>query len=121
MTEASTDTQEAPETEMVDVQGRKVEIKQLNDAQIALMARDVRLLTKAGVDGTRKMDAVARMFSVLESVVLKQEDKDYMEDLIVAGELDLKQLTSFVTVFMEDEEEAPKPKVRRGRPPVKRS
>lgn len=121
MTIASTEKDPAPKTDVVDIKGRDVEIKQLNDAQMALMAREVRIMTKDGVDGQRRLDAVARMFSILESVVVKAEDRAYMDDLIVEGALDLRELTSFVTVFLEDEAPAVKAKVRRGRPPVKRS
>ncbi len=121
MTEASTETKEAPATQLVDIQGREVEIKQLNDAQMALMAREVRMLTREGVDGARRLDAVARMFSILESVVVRPEDRAYMDDLIVEGKLDLRELTGFVTVFFNEDAVPEKPKVRRGRPPIKRS
>lgn len=123
MTIASTEKDPTPKTEVVDIKGRDVEIRPLNDAQAALMAREIRIMGKSGMDGKRRIDAVARMFSILESVVVSDEDREYMDDLIIAGKLDLRELTSFVTVFRDDEgeEEEEKPKVRRGRPPVKRA
>lgn len=120
MTDASTETKDAPKTETVDLKGRSVVIRELNDAQIALMAREARLLSKDGIDGQRKLDAVARMFNILESVVIDSADKSYMDDLIAEGELDLRDLTGFVSVFSNNKDEAPV-KVRRGRPAVKRS
>jgi len=117
MTDASTE-QDIPETETVDIQGRDVVIKPLNDAQLALMGREVRLMSKDTTPRERKLDAVSTMFTILESVVVSAEDKEYMNDLIIAGKLDLKALTSFVTVFTG--EDAQKPKVRRGRAPAKR-
>lgn len=122
MTVASTEETNVPETEVVDIQGRDVEIRPLNDAQLALMAREVRIMSKPTFDRTRKMEAAAIMFNILESVVISPEDKEYMNELVVEGKLDLKELTSFVTVFNTEKEAAPAPpKVRRGRPPVKRS
>lgn len=123
MTVASTEKDPAPTTEMVDIKGRDVEVKPLNDAQMALMAREIRIMARGDLDNHRRLDAVARMFSILESVVVKPEDREYMDDLIIEGNLDLRELTSFVTVFGADVDGAAeaKPKVRRGRPPVKRS
>ena len=107
------------DTRLVDIKGRNIVIRQLVDAQMVLMAREAKLLQKDGIDNERKMSAIARMFDMLESAVVQQEDRDYLLDLVVAGQLELNDLMSFLTVFTE--EEAEKPKVRRGRPPTKRA
>lgn len=64
----------------------------------------------------RRLAAIGRVFDLLESSVVQEEDREYLLDLTVAGNLELKDLLSFVTAFGDDE----KPKVRRGRT-VKRS
>lgn len=106
------------ETRLVDIKGRTVVVKAMNDAQIALMARESRLLQRDSVEGSRKLTGVARMFDILESMVVQEEDQEYMTDLITSGDLTLNDLLGFVTAFKSEDE---KPKVRRGRPPLKRS
>lgn len=104
----------------VDVQGRAISVKMLTDAQMMLMGREARLARHPETDSERRMTAVARLFDILESVIIKPEDQEYCVDLAVKGDLELKDLMGFVTAFAEDEEED-QPKVRRGRAPAKRS
>jgi hypothetical protein len=60
------------------------------------------------------------MFTILESVIVQPEDKEFLENLMAEGTLSLSDLTSFVSAFNEDQSDE-KPKVRRGRPAIKRS
>jgi hypothetical protein len=106
------------ETRIVEVRGRSIVIRQLVDAQIMLLAREAKVLQRDDVPVDRKINGVDRMFRILESAVVQPEDREFLDDLMVDGELDLKELVSFVTAFNLDENE--KPKVRRGRPPAKR-
>jgi len=101
------------ETRIVDFRGRQLVLRQLNGAQVALMAREARILQRDG-DGARKIDGVARMFNILESMVVQDEDREFLEDLIESGEVDLTELAEFIKAFKPEDE---KPKVRRGRPP----
>lgn len=107
------------ETRIVDVKGRNVVVRQLTDAQYLLLARESRLAMKESDDSLRRVTAIGRVFDILESVVIQGEDKEYLLDLTVAGDLELKDLMSFISAFSEEEE--PKPKVRRGRYATKRS
>jgi hypothetical protein len=81
------------------------------------MAREAKQLTRDDVEGARKLDAGARMFDILESMVVQQEDRDFILGEIVAGKVELKDLLGFLSAFNPEDE---KPKVRRGRPPVRR-
>lgn len=101
------------ETRLVPVKGRSIVIRQLQDAQLLLLAREARLAQRDDTDPTRRLAAVGRIFDLLESAVVQQEDKDYLLDLTVQGELALRDLTGFISAFA-DEEKA-KPRVRRGR------
>lgn len=112
MTETSPDP--GKETRIVDVKGRSIVVRQLVDAQMILLAREAKILKRTDMDGIRKMDATSRIFDILETAVVQQEDRDYLIDLTVAGDLTMGDLLEFVTVFATDPE---KPKVRRGRPP----
>ena len=106
------------ETRIVPVQGRNIVIRQLIDAQMMLLNRGARLLQRDDVDGASKLATVDRMFTILESVVVQPGDKEFLEDLMAEGTLSLKDLMGFISAFNEDQEE--KPKVRRGRPAIKR-
>ena len=106
------------ETRIVPVQGRNIVIRQLIDAQMMLLNRGARLLQRDDVDGASKLATVDRMFTILESVVVQPGDKVFLEVLMAEGTLSLKDLMGFISAFNEDQEE--KPKVRRGRPAIKR-
>lgn len=101
-----------PETRDVDVRGRPVTIKQFTDAQVFLLSREARLASRSGTEGPRKVDAVARVFDILESVLVNEEDREYLMDLTVKGELELKDFLAFIR---DGEEQEQKPAVRRGR------
>lgn len=105
----------------VDVRGRAISVKMLTDAQMMLLGREARLARRPDVDNERRMTAVARLFDILESVIISPEDQEYCVNLAVKGDLELKDLMGFVTAFADDdEEEEPQPKVRRGKAPAKR-
>lgn len=105
------------ETRIIDLKGRQVVVRQLTDAQQLLLSREATLLQKPTIDRARKMTAVSRIYDMLESAVAQEEDREYLTELNLAGELELKDMMTFVSVFGTEQE---KPKVRRGRPPTKR-
>lgn len=101
--------------------GRTVIVRKLLDTQIMLLAREAKILQRDDISNTRKLDGIDRMFSILESVVISEDDQMYMQDLMVKGELDLRELITFVTAFNTDDDGVEKPaRVRRGRTPAKR-
>jgi hypothetical protein len=109
-------------TRIVPVQGRNIVIRQLADTQLMLLNRSARILQRSDVDLDNKAATVDRMFTILENQVVQPEDREYLEDLMAEGKLDLRELLSFVSTFFQDEEEADtKTKVRRARTPAKRS
>lgn len=98
------------DTRLVPVKGRNVVVRQLNDAQLLLLGREARLAAKDDTEQSRRLAAVGRIFDLLESAVVQMEDKDYLMDLTVSGDLELKDMMGFITAFGE-----PKQRVRRGR------
>jgi hypothetical protein len=100
------------ETRIVDVKGRNIVVRQLTDAQLLLLGREARLAAKDDVEQTRRLAGVGRIFDILESAVVQEEDREYLLDLTVQGDLHLSDLMSFITVFGEPQS---KPRVRRGR------
>lgn len=107
------------DTRIVPVQGRNVVVRQLIDTQLMLLNRGARLLQRDDLDRENKLATVDRMFTILESAVVQPEDLEFLEDLMAEGKLGLRDLLGFVTAFNDDEVEN-KPKVRRGRPAIKR-
>ena len=112
MTDPGTDTR------IVPINGRSIVVRQLRDAQLTLLAREAKEIQRG--DRTRQMDAAARMFNILESAVVQDSDREFLLDEITVGKVELKDILAFVSAFSEDQEEE-KPKVRRGRPPIKRT
>lgn len=106
-------------TRIISVQGRNIVIRQLIDTQLMLLNRGARLLQREDQDAESKSATVDRMLTILETAVVQPEDLGYLESLMAEGNLSLRDLLSFVTAFNEDEAEE-KPKVRRGRPAIKR-
>lgn len=98
--------------------GREVKIQQLTETQMLLIGREAKILQSPDVDTSRKLDGIDRMFMILETAVVEAEDRKYMENLMMTGELGINELINFVTVFGEGADETPK--VRRGSRPVRR-
>jgi hypothetical protein len=107
----------APSFPTVDVKGRDVAVQRLNDAQLLLLAREARLAQRDSTERQRRLEAIGRIFDLLESAVIEDADREYLMDLTVKGKLDLGDLTGFISTFTQEDEEEEKPKVRRGRPP----
>lgn len=106
---------EARETRVVDIKGRTMVIRALRETQLLSLNHEARILQREDIDGDRKMKGMERMFKTLLSVVAQPSDREYLEDLMAEGELDLRELTTFATSFFNEPEEQA-PKVRRGRP-----
>ncbi len=108
---------EETETRTVDVKGRFVTVKRLNEAQLIMVARDAELLQRDDVEPRRKLQTAGYIMDVLESAIVTDEDRDYVLRLARKGELDLVDLIGFLSSFTDTEVVAPKKNVvRRGRP-----
>lgn len=111
-------TDTATDTRVVDVKGRAIVVRQLKDAQLLLMSRDANLLTRADVSGGEKLKAAGWILETFESAIVQPDDKEYVLTLLRQGQVELADLIKFLSAFAETET-APKPVVRRGRPPRK--
>lgn len=108
------------ETQVVAVRDRSIVIRQLIDTQRMLIARWAVMIQRDDIPGAQKLELLSKMFDTLESVIVQQEDRDYVEELMAAGQLDLRELISFMTAFDNQGEGGAKPKVRRGRAQTRR-
>lgn len=106
------------ETRLIPVHGRQIMVREVLPAQAVLIMRLIRNLRRdvtPDVDRMVVINNTAKILDIIESAVVQQSDRDYLEDLIVDRKLDLKELVGVVTAFKAADEEEP-PKVRRGRP-----
>lgn len=103
------------ETRLIEIKGRQVVVRQLRDAQMVLLMREAQLVQRDDVENRRKLVAIGRLMDVLESAIVQPEDRDYLTNLNVAGDLELGDLFGVIKAFGEEKEPA-KPVVRRGRP-----
>jgi hypothetical protein len=107
------------ETRIVPIKDVNIVVRKPTDAQLLLLSRDGRRGMRDDISNMDRMTAAARVFDIFESLVVTEEDRQKLLDLIVAGELHLSDLSGFISAFNEEE---PKAKVRRGgRPPAKRA
>lgn len=102
------------ELRTASVKGRDIQVKALNDGQMALFAREAHVVKSERQEMNRRWDAIARMMDILESVVVDADDKEFLLGLSVNGELSLGDMISIAVPDNKVEAAAVKP-VRRAR------
>lgn len=117
------------ETKPITIKGREIMVMMMTDTQIMLLNREVRRLEKmVGPEGQVSKENVrtvfehtARLLDMLENRVVETDDREYLFNLMMAGELEIDEIMPIMSVFTDEETPAvpAKPKVTRGRP-VKR-
>ena len=105
---------ERPE-KMVTIGGREILCKGLSDTQYMQLVHEAKLFTSDVVNIDRKSKGLDRLFRVMISLIVNPDDRDYVEDLMADGELDL----SYFTTVLREIYDAPTPaavkkQVRRG-------
>jgi hypothetical protein len=111
----------APTTRPIDIKGRTIQVKDLTDAQMVLLAREARLASRGNTEPGRRTEAIARILDVLESAVVNVEDKEYLMDLTVTGVLEFRDMMGILDMTEAGSESEQKPVVRRGRPAKRQS
>ena len=105
-------------TQIVPVCGRNIVVKKLTDIQMSLLLRGSRILSSPNVENEQKMEMMEQMFQILDNIVVQADDKKWVLECQIKGDLELKDMTDWVTVFKDEDEENAKtkqPAVRRGR------
>lgn len=111
----------AEKTETVPILGRDIEVREYKDSQIMLLVSEAHTIKRTGADSVRRMQGVDRVMRLLESAVVKDEDREWLVEQNIAGNLSMGDLTGFLSAFKQDEETVvPNRAVRRGRPPKQR-
>lgn len=116
----------AEETRSVTIKDRDIEVNRLTETQFMLMGREMtrvkRVIDRADVgsnDVPGLLKSMGFVLDVIESRVVKQEDKDFLVDLMAQGELEFGDVIPLVRAFFDEDETKP-PAVSRGRSQRKR-
>ncbi len=110
MTEVSIDA------EAIDIQGRPVTLKKITVGQMALVLRESKRMQRDDVTGKEAMAALERVDMIVASLIVFDEDKEYVGELLANGTLDLTDMVRMVMdIYTKGSEEKPKV-ARRGRP-----
>lgn len=102
---------------------REIDIKIPQQSQIAAALKIVEIAKRelvtqsrkpvADRDGSRIMEQVAKLLRIIDMMIEKEEDRDFIEDMMIEGKLDVETLVGLMQVFgAEAKEDAPKPKSR---------
>jgi hypothetical protein len=111
------------DTRSITVKGRDIKVVQPTDVQFMLMGREAQRVQRALRNDTISKEQVpgllssmATVLDILETRVVDEGDREYLIDLMKAGELGLNELTPIINAFAAEEDDTPKkPVARRGR------
>jgi len=112
MVSPMTEQTEAPEVDVstmvpereIEFRGRKIWVRMPKPEQILVWRRTLAQLQGADVDGwsgEKVLAALERARKIIDSVILHSTDKDWLDDLMLDGELDLKETASIVLLTVE--------------------
>lgn len=115
-------TQTAQEVRTVTIAGRDIDVTKVGEIQAVLIAREGILLQKPGLTFDRLAAGINRVLTSIESLIVKDEDREWVKDQMFTGVVELSDLLEIIKAFKDDGATAAptKPVVRRGRPPKNR-
>lgn len=76
------------------VAGREMQVKTITDAQFMLLSHEATLLQNPNIDKARKIKGVDRAFRVLTSVIVNEDDVEFIEDQMADGHLKMSELAT---------------------------
>jgi hypothetical protein len=117
-------TMTVPEVKLVtrELRGRDVSLRAFTDAQFAQINHEASILQDPRSADERRQKAMSRLFRILQSMFVEEEDQDFAADLITDGLIDLPELFNMaIEVYVEvNEGKKPNRQVRRGGRPAAR-
>lgn len=96
------------------IMGRAILVKEINTAQSMILGKIYRQMNK-DVDAAANLAYYGQVGAMLDSLIVKPEDRQFLEDGMVEGKIDM---ADFALVFIAQTERAPDTgpkKPRRGR------
>jgi hypothetical protein len=106
---------QGPATQAIPIGGKTIVIRALLPAQMLQMQHEARLMESSMVDTTRKIKSLERVHRGLLSTIVQDSDRDFVEDLMIDGKIELEDLMNAVLDLTGAPSPEKKPKVRRGR------
>lgn len=101
----------------VHLEDRDIDLKLITDAQFAMLGNLGKKVLDEKAPAADRMKASGTMMTILLSMIISEDDREYVENLIVIGKVDLGKLTAFIHAFKQDD--VPKTRVTRARAPKK--
>lgn len=106
------------ETYPYEIGGRLIALKVPTESQLTAALKIVanarkELTAQEKLDekdrDTRKLfDLVARILRIVDMMMISEEDREFVEDSMIAGTIELSDLIGLMGAFRSDKEEAPK-------------
>jgi len=114
---------EVPERE-IEFRNRKIWVKMPRPEQILVWKRIlVRLQATENWTGEQVMASLERLRNIVDSVILNQADIDWMDDQMLAGDLDLQQSADIIplalSAFAQDDNRASRRVAKKAAPAKK--
>lgn len=115
----------SPETRTVPVGDRNVAVRSLGESQLVVLLSEAqsiqRRINRANEQGATDEDrksilsSVDRVFRILKSVMVLDDDREYVTDLMSEDRLSLADLIEIISAFKESKQ-APQVRRKPGRP-----
>ena len=107
-------------TKMVIIGDREVLCRMLTEAQFMQLAYEANVLENKHTPNERKIKTLSRLFRVMRSVIVDEDDREYVEDLMADGSVTMKHILSAIKELNDTVAPANTAKVRRGVPARRR-
>jgi hypothetical protein len=106
-------------TQIVPIGSKTIVVREMTDLQMMHMARYANILQREDVEIPAKLAAAEKMLGILHACVANEQDRALLVAAEEDGEVSLSDLVSFVKASQDEEQ--PKPAVRRGRVAARRN
>lgn len=101
--------------------GRWVQVRMPNDTQLGVFAQQQRITSRmAGSlneeDIKKAMKAMAIIMNIFQDTLVREDDQEWAVDMMVARQLDAREVVGLLAVFNEEKPRAVAPTAKRARP-----
>lgn len=105
----------AQPTKLVTIAGREMMVKGITDAQFMQLSHEAAVVGSDKLPGARQAKALDRVFRIIKSAIVEDDDKEYVEDQIADGNLTMPVLVKVLRELYDDITTGAAPKARRAR------
>lgn len=104
-------------TKDLPIGDRMITVRALSNGQMMQLQHEANLLQKDSLPGDRKMKGVDRIYRILKSAIVEPDEREYVEDQMADGELDLRTLVRLIVSVYQEDRPKRGSQVRRSRSP----